>query len=159
MRNLLVTLGLIILLSAVPAFGAPNTTHGQTCDSDITLIESGVHRSMGCVNLCNNYAVADDGAACTEYEFKGVPDIIVLEREENDSNCANDPTFTFTTGPVTGGSPDYPLDTTTVVLNDAVPRIVFIQDKGPMDAFLFTAVSDDASCTDVDVRMYLITEK
>jgi hypothetical protein len=157
MRNLFVILGLILL--ALPAFGAPNTTHGQQCDSDINLIESGSQRTASCVNLCNNYAVADDGAACTEYEFKGVPDIIILEREENDANCTNDPTFTFTTGPTTGGSPDYPLDATAVVLNDAVERLIFLQDKGPMNSYLFIAVSDDAGCTDVDVRMYLINEK
>jgi hypothetical protein len=159
MRNLFVTFGLILLLSAVPAFGAPNTGHGGACDSTITLIEGGAHRTASCVNLCDNYAVADDGAACTEYEFKGVPDIIIMERDENDANCTNDPTFTLTTGPTTGGDPAYPLDTTAVALKDAVPRIVFLQDKGPMNSFLFIAVSDDAGCTDVDVRMYLINEK
>jgi hypothetical protein len=160
MRSLIVILGLILL--ALPAFAADNTTHGQQCDSDITLIEGGVHRTHSCVNLCNNYAVTDSGDsedACTEYEFNGVPDIIILEREENNTDCTNDPTFTFTTGPITGGDPDYPLDTTAVVLNDAVERLIFLQDKGPMNSFLFTAVSDDAGCSDVDVRMYLINEK
>lgn len=158
MRNVLVTLISFVLLAwAGLAFGAPNTTHGQSCDSDITKVLRGRYRAIGCVNLCNNYAAADDGAACTEYEFKGVPDLIVLEREDNDAGCAGDVTFTFTTGPVTGGTPSYGLDATTVVLNDATDRLIFVMKDFSMDAFLFTAVATDTSCTDVDVRMYLIS--
>ena len=46
-----------------------------------------------------------------------------------------------------------------MVLNDTTERIVFVLDNGPMDIFLFTAVSNDTACTDVDVRMSLIYKK
>ncbi len=150
---------LLALLLAGPAIAAPNTTHGQSCDSDVGLVNKGQFRVAECVNLCNNHAQADDDSECTEYEFKGVPDLVILEREENDANCSGDPTFTFTTGPTTGGSPSYALDTTAVVLNDATPRVVFVMANGIFDSFLFIAVSNDTACTDVDVRMYLATEE
>lgn len=158
MRSLPLLVLLIATCIAHPVFAAPNTTHGQACDTDITVPVRGEFRTSQCINLCNNYAAADDGAECTEYEFKGVPNLIVFEREENDANCTNNPTFTLKTGPVTGGTPSYDLDSTAVVLNDADDRIIIIVESAPPDAFLFITVTDDLACTDVDVRMYLITE-
>ncbi len=158
MRRLFLTIGLALLLAA-PAFGAANTTHGQDCDSTITKPRAGHWRTVDCVNLCNLYAAADDGAACTEYEFKGLPDIIILEKDENDANCSANVTFTFTTGPVTGGSPSYDFDSSAVTLNDAADRLVIVVEDGPLDAFLFINVTNDTACTDVDVRMYLINQR
>jgi hypothetical protein len=157
MRSLYLAILAIIFL-ATPAFGAPNTTHGQDCDDDIVLIERGYIQEGGCINLCNNYAAADD-AGCTEYKFDGLPHMIVLEKEENDAGCSADVTFTFTTGPVSGGTPSYALDTTAVTLNDAADRLTFLLKDMHIDSYLFIDIADDTGCTDVDVRMYLITEK
>jgi hypothetical protein len=114
-----------------------------------------------CTNICNNYAAADDNALCTTFQFVGLPDIVVLEKEDNGSGgteCQADATFTITTGPTAAG-PKYPLDTSPVVLDDTTTRIVFPQANGPFDAFLFVDVTDDTGCTDVDVRMYTITKE
>jgi hypothetical protein len=156
MRNLFVTLLLILL--AAPAYGAPNTTHGQSCDSDIktNVITKGEYR-MGCINLCNNYASADDDAACTTHQFNSLPHIIILEKEDNNGGCSANATFTITTGPTSSG-PKYALDTSAVVLNDTTERIVFPQASGPFNSFLFVDVTSDTGCTDVDVRMYTITK-
>jgi len=158
MRNLLAVIGLILLLAA-PAFGAANTTHGQDCDSTTTVFAAGRYRTLECINVCNNYAAVDDDAECTEYEFKGLPDLIVLEKVENDASCSADVTFTITTGPVTGGTPGYDLDTTAVALNDASDRAVIDVSQAPIDAFLFINVTNDTACTDVDVVMHLLYHK
>jgi hypothetical protein len=163
MRNLFVTL--LITLLAGTVWAADNNTHGQPCDSDIVIMpKKGEWRSY-CTNICNNFAASDTVSdACTEFKFVGLPDIIILERELNDANCAGDITFTFTTGPTSGGTvdgnpPAYALDTSPVVLNDATQRIVFPMASGPFDSYLFTAVATATSCTDVDVRMYTITKE
>ncbi len=158
MRKLLAIIGLFLLTvgTSAPVFAAPNTTHGQVCDSTTTLVARGKFKTKECFNICNKYAAADDGAACTEYEFKGLPDLIILEKVENDANCSADVTFTFQTGPVTGGTPAYDMDASAVTLNDAADRVVIVVSDAPPNAFLFTAVTNDTACTDVDVRMYLI---
>ena len=60
---------------------------------------------------------------------------------------------------MTGGTLAYDLDSTAVALNDANDRIILIVRDARPDAFLFITVTNDTSCTDVDVRMYLITER
>jgi hypothetical protein len=159
MRVLLTIIAAILLAS--PAFGAANDTHGQDCDDDIKtdVIIKGEYK-MGCINICNNYAAADTDPFCTIHEFVGLPDIIILEKEDNGTGgteCQADATFTITTGPTAAG-PKYPLDTSAVVLNDATERIVFPQANGPFNTFLFIDVTSDTGCTDVDVRMYTVTK-
>jgi len=160
MRNFLATI-LFTLLSVGTAYGAANTTHGQECDADVkaSLIKKGIYEVGECTNICNNHAAADDDAECTEHQFIGYGDLIVYEREENDANCSGDPTFTIKGGPVAGGTPSYDLDSTAVVLNDATPRAVIIMSSIVMPSFITIYVTNDAACTDVDVRMYVVTYK
>lgn len=130
---------------------------GDACDSDTGLITTGAWRHVACINVCDGKAAAD--SSCTEFDLdsSGMPDIIVFEREDVGADCTDPggPTITITTGPVTGGSPSYDLDTSTVVLNDTTERVVISTKDAIVDRYLFFATSDDTACTDVDVRMYL----
>ncbi|GAF97881.1 unnamed protein product, partial [marine sediment metagenome] len=114
---------LLAMLLAPAAWATVATT--TACDDDTDVLEAGRFRTIVCRNLCDE--VIDTDTACDEYDFgTNMPDIIVLEREEVGGNCsdAGGPAFTFTTGPVTGGTPSYDIDTTAVVLNDTTDRIV-----------------------------------
>lgn len=155
-RNLLILFASFLL--AGPAFATTSTT--ANCDSDIGLLpyQKGRFQTAVCKNLCNKVIATD--TVCTELDFNsyGMPDLIVLEREENSGACSDPggPTFTLTTGPVTGGTPSYDIDSSTVVLNDTTDRVIIDNSTGVLDRYLFTAVSDVTGCTDEDLRIYMI---
>jgi hypothetical protein len=163
MKMLLIFGGLIgALLLAPGAFAADGDQCENPSDANIPLFTKGNWIPVACVNLCDNYAGAAD-AACDEWDFAdtpGMPDIIVLEYDDNGGDCGGfSPDFTFQTGPITGGTPAYDIDSSTVVLNTTTDRIIIITEDGPLDRFLFTTVADDDDCTDVDVRMFFYNRK
>ena len=168
MKRLLFLLGLVGVLLA-PTVGW--AVDGDQCDdsdnANIPLFTRGGWIAVSCIQLCDGKAAAD--SACTEYDFAtrpGMPDIIVFEYEENpdDANCGGStPDFTLTTGPVsvvaTANAPTYDISTSTIVMNAATNRVILITEGAPLDRFLFTAIADDASCTDVDIRMFFYNRK
>ena len=168
MKRLLFLLGLVGVLFTAP--GVALGADGDQCiDSDnatIPLFSRGGWIAVACVQLCDTKVAAD--SACTEYDFAdspGMPDIIVLEYEENpdSANCGATPDFTITTGPVsvvaTANAPTYDISTSPVVMNAATDRVIIITEGAPLDRFLFTAIADDASCDDVDIRMFFYNRK
>jgi len=151
--TLLGVLGALLWIS--PSWAAD----GDGCDTDSQGQVTGAGwRTITCVQLCDAKVEAD--SSCTEFDFNTISraDLIILEREENDANCSDvgGPTFTFTTGPVTGGTPDYDLSGSVVILNDTTDRVVIDSSAAAPNRYLFTAIADDTACTDVDVRMYLV---
>lgn len=164
MKMLLALGGLIgaLLLPALSWGADGDSCQSHTADAAIPLFNKGVWIPIACVQLCDGKAAAD--SACTEFDFAdapGMPELIVLEYEEDPANmdCSGTPDYTFTTGPITGGTPSYAIDATAVIANPTTNRIVIDVSQAPLDRFLFTAIADDAGCTDVDVRMFLYTRK
>jgi len=151
----------LLTVGALLVPGVSLADDGDSCDADTGRITNGIWATVVCVNLCDGKAAAD--STCTEWDFNsgGMPDVIILEREDVGADCtdAGGPTFTFTTGPTTGGSPSYVPDTSAVVLNDTTDRLVIVTKDATLSRYLFTAVSDDTTCTDVDVRMYLMSRE
>jgi hypothetical protein len=164
MKRILSLMGFLgaLLLSSV-AFGAD----GDECDSHVSdaripLARTGNWAPTVCIQLCDDKAASH--SACDEWDFNdtgGMPDIIVLEYEEDPSNmdCSGTPDYTFTTGPITGGVPSYAIDTTALVMNPTTNRVIIVTKDSVMDRFLFTAIADDGACTDVDIRMFLYNRK
>ena len=151
---------LMVLLPGVgwAADGDACAGHGVTT---VTKLTRGVYKELSCVQLCDGKAAAD--SSCTQYDMNsvaGTPDLIVFEYQEDPSNedCAATPDFTITTGPISGGAPAYDLDSPAVVLNSATNRVVLSMASAVVDRYLFTAIADDASCTDVDIRMHLLVK-
>lgn len=133
---------------------------GGDCDSDVDKLAKGNWKTQTCVQLCDGKAAAD--SSCTEWNFNssgGMPDQVILEYEDVGADCSATPEYTFTTGPTTGGSPSYNFDTTAVVITPTVNRITIIIKEGSLNTYLFTAIADDADCTDVDIRMYLVNRE
>jgi hypothetical protein len=159
-RLLLILLG-IGLLCAPSAFAT--TASNAPCDADADMLPArkGAFRAPICRNICDTVIATD--TACTEFDFDdygGMPDVIVLERDDSvDCSDAGGPTFTFTTGPTTGGSPSFVPTTSALVLNDTTDRITIDVGGAMIDRYLFTAVSNATGCDsspEVDVRIYLI---
>jgi hypothetical protein len=166
MKMLLILGGLIgaLLLAptALAADGGPCQSH--TADAAIPLWSGGFWTPLACVQLCDAKAVADDDGTCTEFDFEtapGLAEVIVFEYEEDPDNldCSATPTFTMTTGPITGGAPAYSFDSTAVVLNPTDNRISV--DVGPamLSRFLFVDITGFDACSDVDVRMFFYGSK
>ena len=181
MKQLLFLLGLIGVLFA-PSLGLAkeNKTDHTQCeemdtDAAVPLFSRGGWIPTACILLCDGYAAADTGAGCVEWDFQdspGMPDIIVLEYEEEDSgDCGATPDFAITTGPMSNGTltnqtnasyagdPAYEIDATAVVLNATTNRVIILTKDAPLDRYLFTNVTDEASCTDVDIRMFFFNRK
>lgn len=161
MKRLLFLLGLIGVLFMVPgtAFGADGDQCDDSSDADIPLSTRGQWQAVACVQLCDGKAATEE---CDEYDFAdspGVPDILIFEYQDNSGNCGGTPDLTITTGPVTGGTPSYDISSSTVVLNPTTNRIIVITEGAPLDRFLFTSLADDASCDDLDVRMFFVNRK
>lgn len=162
MKHLILSLIPLLCLLPLPSFGAD----GDVCDADTDQFRRGAYTTVGCFQLCDTKVAAN--SSCTEFDLNatstagrrvGSSDLIVFEYEENGSDCTATPDFTITTGPVTGGAPLYDLDTTPVILNSTVNRVVLDMSRAPTDRYLFTAILDDADCTDVDIRMYLLDHR
>jgi len=161
---------LLFLMGLVGALLVPGTTwatDGDACaltadGAAITLPSKGSWIPVACIQLCDGKAATEE---CAEYDFAdapGMPDIIVLEYEEEvGSACGATPDITITTGPVTGQTPEYAIDTSSVVLNSTTNRVVIDTSVAPLDRFLFTTTTDDASCVagDLDVRMTFFNRK
>lgn len=157
---------LLACLLAVGVEAKAPKTDGVICedssDARIPLQDLGSWKATGCYNVCDGYAAADTGAACNEWDFDrgpGMPDIMVFEYEDIGGDCGATPDFTITTGPVTGGSPNYDISTSAVVVNTTTDRIAVIIKDAMLNRFLFFAVTDEASCTDVDIRMFTYEKK
>jgi len=164
MKKLLSFGGLIGAFLLTPmAFAADgDSCMSHTADAAIPLFNKGVLIPIACVQLCDAKAAAD--SSCTEFDFAsvpGLPEILVLEYEEDPANldCAATPDYTFTTGPITGGTPGYNIDSSAVIMNPTTNRVIVDLSQAPLDRFLFTAIADDAGCTDVDIRMFFYTKK
>lgn len=169
MRRLLMFGGLLgAFLLAPAAFGADGRQCQDSDNNDIPLRTLNNWIPVGCIQLCDGKAEADSG--CTEWDFAnypGLPDILILEYEEDpdNANCSGTPDYTIKTGPVTNGGttgdgvPAYDLETAAVVLNPTTDRVVIVTKDAPLDRFLFTTILDDADCTNVDVRMFMYDRK
>jgi len=175
MKRLLFLMGLVgALFAAMPAVATDED--GRQCqdsdNADIPLFTKGGWIPTACIQLCDTKVAADSG--CTEWDFAdspGMPDMIVLEYEENPDvaspadDCDATPDYTLSTGPVTNGGitgngvPAYDIDSSTVVMNPTTNRVVIITKDNPLDRFLFVTIADDAGCTDVDVRMFMYNRK
>ena len=155
MKLALFWMGVLSLLLAPTALAAD----GDACDSGIGKITRGRHQTVVCVNLCDTKVAANSSCADFDMNTVGMPDQIVFEYEENGvATCSGTPDFAITTGPITGGTPSYELDATAVVLNPTTNRVIVDARTAVLDRWLFTAITDDAACLDVDIRMYLINE-
>jgi len=156
MKLLLTTL---IALLAFPAFAAD----GDKCDIvavPISVQDKGTWRTDVCIDVCDANVAADSD--CTEFDFKaqyGLPDTLIFEIQDNDGNCSGTPAIAVTTGPVTGGTPSYEISTTAVIIDDNPNRVVVDTQAAALSRFLFFAVSGDAGCTDLDLRMFLVNRK
>lgn len=167
MKTLFLTI-LLLLLFPLPSWGAD----GDTCTAHvlgastgtITKITKGIWREIACIQLCDGKKVADNSNGCTEFNMSavtGTPDLIVLEYEEDgDSSCSAGPIFTVSTGPISGGTPTYDIDSTAVTIGEATTRVVIDMSTAPVDNFLF--ITNGATLTGcdqegVDVRMHLLT--
>jgi len=154
---------LLALLLAAPVLAADGDACDRADESDrVARLDTGAHRYEVCIDICDGKAAADDDAACTEFDMRtvGRPDLIILEREQGPScSDAGGPTFTVTTGPVTGGSPSYDIGGTAVVLNDTTDRVVIDMTTAPTNRYLFASLADAAACTEADLRAYFVTLK
>jgi hypothetical protein len=167
MKMLLTLGGLIGALFLAPgAFAADgDSCQSHTADASIPLFNKGVWIPIACVQLCDGKAFGDAGAgACTEFDFAsvpGMPELVVFEYEEDPANpdCGATPDFTFTTGPIAGGTPAYDIDSSPLILNPTTDKIIVDLSRVPMDRFLFTALGDAATCSDLDVRLFFYTRK
>jgi hypothetical protein len=168
MKTLLIFGGLIgALLLAPGAFAADGDECTTTVDAvAMDLPSKGSWLPQACVLLCDGKAAGDAGAnACTEWDFAdvpGMPDLVIFEYEELAGEACNaTPDLTLTTGPVTGGTPGYDLDSSAVVLNSTTNRVIVDISQAPLDRFLFVALADAAGCAagDVDVRMTFFGRK
>jgi len=167
MKRLLFLLGLVgVLLCPCIAWAADGDACLNTDNAAVPLASRGSWAPIACVKLCDAKAAAD--STCTEYDFNsgpGMPDLVILEYEEDPdaANCSATPDYTFTTGPISvvglANAPTYDLDTTAVVMNPTTNRVIIITENAPLDRFLFTAIADDADCTDVDILMFLYDRK
>ena len=167
MKRLLFLLGLVgVLIVPTCGWAADGDACTDTDGTAITLASRGSWVPVSCVLLCNAKAAAD--SACTEYDFNavgGMPDIVIFEYEEDPdaANCSATPDFTITTGPISvvalANAPTYALDSTAVVLNSTDNRVIVLNESGLLDRFIFTAIADDADCTDVDILMFLYNHK
>ena len=160
MKLLTLLVGVLVLL---PATGWATTASTTDCDHEsgaVGKLTRGMYKTTLCVNLCDTIVENDDG--CDEFDFSstsGMPDLIVFEYSEDASTCTVDPSITITTGPVTGGTPSYMLDDTSVVLSTSIDRVILDVSKAVPDRYLFTAVADAAGCVagdHVDIRMYFL---
>ena len=162
MKTLLLTI-LLLLLFSPAVWGAD----GGPCDSNTGKLERGIYRTLGCVNVCDAKAAADSsclfdiaGTAQTySWDFSntlGVPDLLVFEIEDINGNCGATPDFTVQTSPEADIAPAYDLDSTAVVINSTTDRVIVDLSTAPPDRYLIITVADDASCNDLDLRMYLL---
>lgn len=149
MRKILILLGFLLFASSAQA------ADGASCDSDVNKVSRGPWVDLYCINVCDDADSTD--SSCTEVDLQnaGRPDVLRFEREDVGADCTDPggPVITITTGPTTGGSPSYALDTTTVVLNDTVEAVNVIMMDMPSSRYLFFTLSSMTACTDVDVRM------
>ncbi len=165
--SLLLTLTLGLLFSP-PVWAAD----GDTCaahSGTFVKLNKGLCQEIACVQICDDADNTEDTGTigdCTEFNFNtvtGTPDLLVFEYEEDPgaTNCtvATDPTFTLTTGPVAGGVPSYDIDTSPVTVGGTTTRVVVDLSTNPLDTFLFIAFNNGsgAACTNVDVRMHMLT--
>ena len=165
MGRLTILGGLIgaLLLLAPPVFAADgDTCMSHTADAAIPLWSGGFWTPLACVQLCDGKAAAD--SACAEFDFEtapGLAEVIVFEYEEDPANldCSATPTYTITTGPITGGAPSYSWDTSAVVMNPTDNRLMVDVSGAMLDRFINVAITDDAGCTDVDVRLFFYGSK
>lgn len=158
---------LALLLLAGPALGADGDVCADSDNAAITLFDRGRWTPTACIQLCDGKVDAD--TACTEYDFnnnRGMPEVIIFEYEENpdSSNCDTDSDFTLTTGPIsvvaTANAPTYNIDPGgAIIMNSVTNRVVLVTRDYPLDRFLFTAISANTNCDDVDIRMFFYNQK
>ena len=165
MKRLLFLTGLVgaLLTISGPSFGADGDGCLTPAGTSISYGFKGDMVATACYMLCDGKASTD--STCTEWDFKdspGMPDVIVFEYQEAaGESCSSTPDVTLTTGPVTGGTPGYDIDTSAVVLNATTDRVVIDTRLSPLDRFLFSAIADNAGCVagDMDVRMTFYSQK
>ncbi len=158
MKTLIFLMALLLPAVAWGADGGACAGHGTTTIAKIT---RGAWTEVSCIQLCDTKLAAN--SSCTEFDMNsvGMPDLIVFEFQEDPSNedCSATPDFTITTGPITGGAPAHDMDTSAVVLNSSTTRVVMDMSRAIVDRYLFTAITDDADCTDVDIYMHLLKRR
>ncbi len=160
MKRLYLTIGLIgALLFPTLSLAADGDPCVTSADAAMPFGSNGQWRVVACIQVCDAKNATEE---CAEYDFgsgPGIPDVIIFEYEDSDNTCSSTVDITISTGPVTGGTPSYTLDVSAVVLTEALGRVVLISKDYPPDRYLFFSTADDASCDDLDVRMFLLDRK
>ena len=165
MKRLLFLTGLVgaLLIASGPSYGADGDSCLSIADASLNFGFKGDMVATACYMLCDGPATGT--SSCTEWDFRtspGMPDVIVFEYQQKAVvSCAATPDITLTTGPLTGGTPGYDLDTSAVVLNSTTDRVVIDTRLAPMDRFLFATIADNTDCAagDMDVRMTFYSQK
>ncbi len=161
MKQLQLSMGLLgaLLLFPSVAWGADGDTCAGHGAVTIDKVSSGAYKEIACIQLCDEKAGADSSCLIYDFDDIGMPDILVFEFEEDPANLdcqAFTPDITITTSPSSTGAPAYTPASSDLILNNVTDRIVLITAEAPLDRYLVTAITDDDTCTDFDVRMHML---